>query len=412
MPSIFILFIVIFFDVCIFVCVLPFLRRQKLKKYKDNALSIFSKSIGSDVQIINNTLNTGYFLEYLKSIHNGKTYPDIIIELTSLKDSCIIEKNVSYLKFDHDYGNLEFLQNPEKNNYTPKKFSYYDIKKVILDFKSFIETRGSGRNSNTCYYNQYIVKLLLKNRLKEIVVFNKILMVSDDKGQFESESRLIGEFLAKIFKVNLVRINGEEVSYDKLDVSIIEKLKDFEKRSYSFKQEPFMVDDRSDNFCVNELKYYNIPKMVIGIIFIIAANIIIHILLLKPIILNKSKAYISSTFQVVLTVMLLSVGFILLILIWINSSRNKIPKLKPILLIYRDKILNNLVYKNGVLTSYNEIDISKIEEVDVRYESSLGYSIMLVSDEKSYRIASFMDQNKSDYLKDEILSIIKRLNER
>ncbi|HOJ64110.1 MAG TPA: hypothetical protein PLE45_06785 [Spirochaetota bacterium] len=390
-----------------------FLKAKKLDGYKNNAKRILSKG-EENFSIINNVLNGQMFIEYLKSILNSSPDKNVIIELSALKNNLVIDNEIIYLRFDNDYNKIEILRNPNNANILPETFSFSDVDKIILGFKSFSERSGSGRSSTTYNYNQYTVSIKFKNRMNDLFVYNKTLLVSDDKGPAEAESRCIGELLAKIFKVNLIRIGGEEVPYDKLDQSITEKLKDFAGLNYSFKKIPFTVEDRGDNFCINQLKYYNIPKMVIGIIILTILTFGSEFLLFRYTTFNTINKEIkpeTGQVEIVLISILIFILFILLLIFWIKQSKYKIPALKPLIIIYKDRILSKLVYKNNQLVSYNEFDLSKIEEIDVRYESSLGYSVKLVSDEKSERIASFYNANKSNYLKDEILSIIKRLNE-
>ncbi len=148
----------------------------------------------------------------------------------------------------------------------------------------------------------------------------------------------------------------------------------------------------------------NIPKLVLGIIFISIFDIIAIVLFVSSNILGRE----ANPFYIFGAIVLVEILCAVLIALWVNLSKNKQPMLKPILYVYEDRIASNLKFKNGRIISKSESPIDKIEEIVVRYESSKGNTIKLVSDDFSNKVASFYDVKKANYLKDEILDILKR----
>ncbi|HOV12877.1 MAG TPA: hypothetical protein PK771_01220 [Spirochaetota bacterium] len=398
----------IFIIIFVVIASVNFFKFRKMVKQKNNAQIIFSRENGQGINIINSLENPTVLTNYLNSLLQNKAEENIVVEVNEIKPNSLIKNNLTFLKFDNNNSKIDILSNPDKLNQSPLTVSYSDVEKILLGFRSFSETRGSGKSSRTYYYNQYWVTIKFKNgtNTNDVSAYNKITYVSQDKGLFETESRSVGELLAKIFKVNLVRIDGTEIEYTKLDESVTEKLKDFVRSNYSFKKEPFITQDIENGYCISELQYYNIPKMVLGIIFISILDIVSIFLLFRFHFLGRE----TNVFYVIGLIFLIELVCGLLIFYWVNASKNKTPTLKPIINIFRDKLVTNLKFKNGQLISSDEAIISKIEEIVVRYETSLGNSVKLIADEFSIRVASYSDVNKSNYLRDEILDIIKRVS--
>ncbi len=415
LPTTIIVILFIIFDIIFIIIIVSsnYFKTKKIEKLRQNIKNLFSDNEYNE--ILNSVTNSYEFIKYLKAILGNKTEKQYIIELTNVKNNSFLSNKVEYLKFLPSYDKIEILS--ETNKYSmPTQISYSDIDKIILDFKTFSEASRSGRSSTTYYYNQYIVKIKFKIMMPELYVYDNTLLVSTDKGSIETESRAIGELLAKIFKVNLVRIDGTEVSCDKLDESVLERLNDFVKKEYSFKEPPFITRKYDDHYSINKLKYYNVPKMVLGIIAVSIIDVVFNSFFLQVTFFNQKDQIISQTnnsdaiFKFVLVLIASSLLLFIFILYWIKNSKNKIPDEVPLLLIYKDKILSNLKYKNNNLISSSEILISKIEEIVVRYEKSIGYSVKLISDEKNIRVASYYEINKADYLKDEIIYTLKNFN--
>ena len=283
-------------------------------------------------------------------------------------------------------------------------------------FDSYSVTRGSGKNSRTYYYNQYWISLQSqRNPNSDICVFNKSLYVSQDNGLLEIEVRAIGELLSKILKINLIRIDGSVIEPDKLDESVINKLNDFVKTNYLFKTEPFYSQEIDKGFCINKILYYNVKKIVFGTIFIIAASIIGIIVYIYLNYHKQSYEFIEkqpNPFYTVIMIILIVLLAIFLIIFLVKNSKYKAPRFKPLIYIYKDKILSTLKIKDNNIISSDTSSVAEIEEISVRYERSLGYSVKLISDNFSKRVAYFNNVNKANYLRDEILSALKILADR
>ncbi len=395
-----------FFVIFISIAFVGFLKFKRNIRQKNNASAIFSRNSAESVKIINSFENPILLTDYLNALLKNEAEKNVVIETAEYKNNTFLKKGLSFLKFDNEYEKIEILSNPDSLNTAPETVSYSDVGKVFLQFRSYSETRGSGKSSRTYYYNQYWVTLRINagNSFRDIFVYNNTTYVSQDNGLYETQARAVGETLAKIFKVNLVRTDGSETEYDKLDESVVHKLRDFVRSNYSFKQEPFLTQEIDGGYCINELKYMNIPKLVLGIIFISIFDIIAIVLFVSSNILGRE----ANPFYIFGAIVLVEILCAVLIALWVNLSKNKQPSLKPILYVYEDRIASNLKFKNGRIISKSESPIDKIEEIVVRYESSKGNTIKLVSDDFSNKVASFYDVKKANYLKDEILDILKR----
>ena len=396
----------LFFGIFIGIASINFFKFRKRMKQKGNAEIIFSREGGQGVNILNSLENPTLLASYLKSLLENKAENNVVIEVSEVKTKALFSGKATFLKFDNNNSKIEILSNPDKLNVTPNTVNYSDIEKVFLNFRSYSETRGSGKSSRTYYYNQYWVTLRFRAEanIPDVAIYNKTTYVSQDNGLFETESRAVGEILAKLFKVNLVRIDGTEVEYTKLDESVTEKLKDFVRANYTFKKEPFTTQEIDGGFCINELQYYNVPKMVIGIIFISIIDTVVIIALFTTGFFRRE----SSPFYIIGLIALIEALSGILIFSWVNASKNKIPTFKPIVNVYKDKIVSNLKFKNGQLISSEESLVSKIEEIIVRYESSKGNTVKLIADDFSNRVVSYYDVQKANYMRDEILDILKR----
>ncbi len=387
-------------------------KKRNFSKEKNNAQSFFEKESGAAINTIDTTENSPALIEYLKSILEKKEEKNIVIDASESNEkeqSLFQKKSLTFLKFKCDDESIDILSDPDNLKQTLKTISFADIDKIILKFKSFSVRRGSGKNSRTDYLNQYSTILKFKSEAScaDVTIYDKVAYVSFDQGYFEVESRAIGELFAKIFKTNLVRIDGTEIEYTKLDESVTEKLKNFVKSNYSFKKEMFIVEDLDNNGAsISKLQYYNVPKIVLGIILLSIIDIVGPILFFKTQPIGKELGFFHNVGVFILIEML----FGLIIFLWVKNSKYKMPKLKPIVHLYKDKIFTDLKIRNGELVSKNEVLVSEIEGIEVRYEVSMGYSVKLISDDFSVRVVSYNDVQKANYVRDEILNTLKKLS--
>ncbi|HPO50287.1 MAG TPA: hypothetical protein PLO89_08195, partial [Spirochaetota bacterium] len=318
-----------FFVIFISIAFVGFLKFKRNIRQKNNASAIFSRNSAESVKIINSFENPILLTDYLNALLKNEAEKNVVIETAEYKNNTFLKKGLSFLKFDNEYEKIEILSNPDSLNTAPETVSYSDVGKVFLQFRSYSETRGSGKSSRTYYYNQYWVTLRINagNSFRDIFVYNNTTYVSQDNGLYETQARAVGETLAKIFKVNLVRTDGSETEYDKLDESVVHKLRDFVRSNYSFKQEPFLTQEIDGGYCINELKYMNIPKLVLGIIFISIFDIIAIVLFVSSNILGRE----ANPFYIFGAIVLVEILCAVLIALWVNLSKNKQPMLKPIL---------------------------------------------------------------------------------
>lgn len=398
----------IFIIILLSFALINFLKMKKKLKQKENAQAIFSRDGNNSITIVSAFDSSSQLLDYLKAMVENKHENNVIVESYEAKENGMTGNKMQFLKFDNNFGRIDILSNPDNLNVAPQTANYSDIDKVFLRFRSYSETRGSGKSSRTYYYNQYWVTLRFKENINhpEAIIYNKTTYVSQDNGILETESRAVGELLAKILKINLVRIDGSEVEYTKLDESILAKLNDFVMTNYQFKKPPFSVEEIESGYCINQLQYYNIPKIVLGIIAIVLSDAILIFCLFyfKLINVHFNLYYSLGLIFAILSFCGLSIFY------WVKASKYKFPELKSIIKLYKEKIEINLKTKNRQVISSEEFNTSEIEEIIVRYETSRGYTVKLVADKFSARVASYYDEKKSNYLRDEILDILKKMS--
>lgn len=376
----------------------------KQKKIK----ALLNMNSEKEIRILNNYSKdketVGYF-RYIfdnsfDSHHIWSNY-DIAIE------GKIIDETV-YFMLDIENGVIKQLADYKSNNLNFITFNLSDIKQVKLRHKTWSETRGTGKNRSTYYYNGYYTDLIFNDtQLPVITIYARYTQVGSDKGLLEAESRVIGELFAKHFEIPLERIDGTMVEHDKLDDSILEKIDEYQKETVYLKKEYFMSTQTQDGYLIGKFKYRNWGILITGIIILGLTTFFVPLFFIDRInnIVNlpyNDPKYTSFIFYGLIG--LLTLG------LW-KISKNNPPRYKIILLLTNDSLITHPKFNNTLQASGKiSIKLDNIEEIVVRYEKSKGYVVKAVSDDLSVSLFSFADELKAKWIRNEILSILKELN--
>lgn len=379
------------------------------KKFKKNAITAFSQSTEVDDSNIL-MLDTGdaiKIINYLKYLLEGSTNNKYSSENDVGESSTneFLDKKVIiniqdsgdsiFIHIDTLEKNIEVLINPKSQNDTPIALPFESFDVVKLIHKTYSVTTGSGKNRSTSYYNKYITNISVSSDiLSEITVYNNKTQVSSDKGVLEISSRRIGELFAKLLKTDIIRTNGARVRYNDLDASVLEKLDNNAPR-ITLNKNIFTTSKMNDSYVINRLLYYKKLRLVLGII-------VSSVIFIIGLIFGIKYAGLLSGLPI-------NALFVIFLIFWIKSSRYKEPHEKPMIYVYKDQIITKPKFKNNVMVNGINIDLSNIEEIIVRFEKSKGFIVKALSDDKIFNIATFSHENTAQFIRGEILSLLKEL---